>query len=271
MPTTMGKADNRALIIIGLISFIAIGLYFYKFHGGFSDDQSIWGSFGDYMGVVVGTSSVVLVFITYKEQRRSNYNERVRDLLKFRLGQILKKESSLSSDIRNIYDKTMKCFVGDIPSEKYRDPKPFNLLVEALSSVYTACLRDYGKCKDYERLLARICTSISSIDQETMLSKSEKEVYVNEIFMALSKEMHILFFFHIVTYAKEEIINMLASYKVFEGLFVDIKILQYMASHIEKVNEVIKSTPLEEQIFTVDMDDMSKLSFTEVIDKIEKE
>ena len=41
------------LLVATLVALAALGLYFNNFNEGFSSDQAIWGTFGDYIGGVL--------------------------------------------------------------------------------------------------------------------------------------------------------------------------------------------------------------------------
>jgi len=70
----MGKNSFLNYIIGGIIliiSIVSLYIYFSQFHDGYAD-QMIFGSFGDYIGGVLGTMlsliSVVFIFLTYRKQ-----------------------------------------------------------------------------------------------------------------------------------------------------------------------------------------------------------
>lgn len=70
----MGRISILNSIVGGIILLIGITtlcIYFSQFHDGFAD-QTIFGSFGDYIGGVLGTLlsliSVVYIFLTYRKQ-----------------------------------------------------------------------------------------------------------------------------------------------------------------------------------------------------------
>jgi hypothetical protein len=60
--------------IIGAVCLILAGLYLLKFHYGFSNKQEVWGTFGDYIGGVIGTIlsfiAAIFLFINLREQRK---------------------------------------------------------------------------------------------------------------------------------------------------------------------------------------------------------
>ena len=68
------------LIISILVMILSFTLYFLKFNGGFSNNQNDWGSFGSYIGGLVGSSfsfiNIILLTITLKMQIESNTENR---------------------------------------------------------------------------------------------------------------------------------------------------------------------------------------------------
>lgn len=81
------KAIRQFAWILGIITIfftlIFSILYFVKFHGSLSDDQSVWGTFGDYIGGTVGTLfnllavvlSVTSIYITLRVATRIHEKE----------------------------------------------------------------------------------------------------------------------------------------------------------------------------------------------------
>lgn len=72
-----------------MIIAIEVCIYTYNFRGkDISTDSSDWGAFADYMGLSLGIISILLIYITYEEQRKtnkislseSNYNTKIKTL-----------------------------------------------------------------------------------------------------------------------------------------------------------------------------------------------
>jgi uncharacterized membrane protein len=57
----VGRHLNKIIISALLFAIIVCSLYFYKFHGGMSDDQDHWNQFGGFLG---GTLGPILNFLT---------------------------------------------------------------------------------------------------------------------------------------------------------------------------------------------------------------
>ena len=64
----------KYLIIIAAIILVVIGFYFYKFYNGFSKDNGVWGTFGDYVGgilnPIISAFAFYLIAKTYELQKR---------------------------------------------------------------------------------------------------------------------------------------------------------------------------------------------------------
>jgi hypothetical protein len=62
-----------------------LATYFYKFHSGLSSKQSDWGDFGSYfagtVGMVFSFATVYLMYLTFREQRRSSFENRFQSML----------------------------------------------------------------------------------------------------------------------------------------------------------------------------------------------
>jgi hypothetical protein len=81
----MKKRNREPILIIVSIFFLlggfALWLYWYNFHKtGLSKEGANWGTFGDYIGGVLGTLfnmlGVILIFLTFKRQEDYSHIER---------------------------------------------------------------------------------------------------------------------------------------------------------------------------------------------------
>lgn len=81
----MKKRKREPILVIGIIFFLvgmfALGFYWYNFHTSeLSKDGAKWGTFGDYVGGVLGTLfnilGVILIFLTFKRQEDYSHIER---------------------------------------------------------------------------------------------------------------------------------------------------------------------------------------------------
>lgn len=59
---------KKIFTIVLIIAASVIGLYFLQFHDGFSEDQSAWGTFGDYIGGVFAFFAFIAVIYTINIQ-----------------------------------------------------------------------------------------------------------------------------------------------------------------------------------------------------------
>jgi len=94
-----------------LITVITSSLYFINFgHGKFSDDQSVWGTFGDYIGGVSGTifnfTGVVLIYFTFKRQQETS---------------VLQQFESTFFNLVNIHREMTKSFSGRLNEHGQRN------------------------------------------------------------------------------------------------------------------------------------------------------
>lgn len=102
------KEEKRLLIAALAVLLIQVGMFVGNFTGmPFSTQTSDWGAFADYMGLGIGAISIGLLYITFREQRRTNqiaafkrwlytaYNT-VKELQAKHLSEIRKDEESIS-------------------------------------------------------------------------------------------------------------------------------------------------------------------------------
>jgi hypothetical protein len=74
----MLKSELKLIIwITASIVILMIGIYFINFHDCLSPNNTDWGAFGGYLAGTIGITfsllSVVLIFLTFREQRRQNF------------------------------------------------------------------------------------------------------------------------------------------------------------------------------------------------------
>lgn len=64
--------ENGLVFLVGIVASLTTIIYFVRFHGELSEDQSVYGTFGDYIGGVLGTLltliSIIYIYKTYKSQ-----------------------------------------------------------------------------------------------------------------------------------------------------------------------------------------------------------
>ena len=64
---------KNKFVLLVIVILILLGIFVLKFHSySLSDDISDWGSFGDYMMIIISIISIVLIYQTYVEQRDTN-------------------------------------------------------------------------------------------------------------------------------------------------------------------------------------------------------
>lgn len=66
----MLKRQKLISIVLLFIALVTILLFFFQFNSGFSDEQSDWGSFGSYIGGVLGPIFAFLAFLAGLENLR---------------------------------------------------------------------------------------------------------------------------------------------------------------------------------------------------------
>ncbi|MBS9939487.1 hypothetical protein J4H74_20110 [Vibrio alginolyticus] len=94
--------DNIATIVAVFITGISLGAFFIKFHSGLSNEQSDWGSFGSYIGGVLGPLFAFLAF-------RAGL-----DNLKFVKNQQISSETLIAirayeKDLKGLYEMVVTC------------------------------------------------------------------------------------------------------------------------------------------------------------------
>ncbi len=162
---------NKLLILLSLISIILITLYFIKFHNGLSENQTIWGAFGDYLsGIFSSLAFIILLYTLYLQKKEfflTTYNLKKSyklNKIEYKRKEIILIIDLIETDIQRNKDNYEK-------NKKFMDPSiNFNKLF-------------------YELILC--LEKLKIIDPETLLIDYYKRKYKNfnkYIFRNLDKE-----------------------------------------------------------------------------------
>ncbi|EMY63538.1 hypothetical protein [Leptospira terpstrae] len=104
---------NFRILIIPIFTIILIfGLYILKFNYGISDEQAVWGSFGDYIG---GILNPILTFITiiYLIKSHTLQIDETREIQnENRLSIYVRSLDQISNDLFEFYKKS--CIIGHV-------------------------------------------------------------------------------------------------------------------------------------------------------------
>lgn len=67
------KKFENWFLVVPLVGVVSLLLYFWKFNDGYSDEQAVWGAFGDYIGgilnPVISLCTLIIALMVFKLQK----------------------------------------------------------------------------------------------------------------------------------------------------------------------------------------------------------
>lgn len=176
------------ICMVGAI-VLPIIIYSYHFKGtSLSDNTSDWGAWGSYVGIGVSILSVSLIYITYKEQQKSNRIGRFEEHFHISLRTSMELFEKRRNVIGSIFSKVENHFRNSFdPLMDYEQSKVQKILGYYYSS---AVIDSREECEEIFRYLFSFLLSIKN---NSMFDKEEKESRFREISCLLPENGRILF------------------------------------------------------------------------------
>ena len=161
---------KHKLVPFVIVIFILLVIFILKFYSyPLSDDISDWGSFGDYMMIIISIISIVLIYQTYAEQRDTN------KLICFE-----NTYWNLRKELVHISDGNLNIIVNGIKAHFSKDKNiNLNQFICLLAHYWSLHVRQYNTPDfsfDYFRKLCQYIVETSLIDKE------KKNVYLDLLY-----------------------------------------------------------------------------------------
>lgn len=192
-------------IVLMAFGMTVVMMLFYILHftdADISSHPADWGSFGNYAAVCVGILSIALIYITYREQRRTNEITRTEQhiaTMTKTLGSIVDKNISKIKVYYNHICEHFKVPFGNMSDCEYNNVVKVctyyysSLTIEINDSMYLNYMFQYMKlCIDY-------------ILQDKTLTKSDKQLRITELSCILPESVRVLFLFWSLVYNHDNI------------------------------------------------------------------
>ncbi len=185
--------DKKIILIAFGVTFTTIVFYAICFWGTeISKNTTDWGAFGNYLAVGVSMLSIALIYITYREQRKTNEITRsehhITTMLKTLDTLSTKNQSRIESTYSNILEHFKVPFY-DLSEYEYEK------LVKVCIFYYSLALgekEDSIKLNYYFQYL-NLC--IDNIIHNKTLSKEQIQLQITELSCVLTEDSRLLFFF----------------------------------------------------------------------------
>lgn len=206
--------DKKILLIALGVAIVLLMAYVVCFWGiELSDNTTDWGAFGNYLAVCLSVLSISLIYITYREQRKSN--------------DIARNEHhivTMLNTLDTLYEKNLSRieFTYNSIKKHFKDPF-YNLsefeyekIVGVCTFYYSSSLnrKEDAKKLNYFFQYLRLC--LDNIIHNKILPKEQKKLQITELSITLMEDARLLFFFWLLMNARTE----LNSYYRY-GLFIE--------------------------------------------------
>lgn len=203
-----------ALIILG-----SFGLVFKD--QDISDNISDWSYFGAYVGGCFGIVSVILMYLTFREQSKMAYQTRFESVF-FDMLRTLRdlKTKEISDAFSELQEKIILHFNSPFTTEDIN-------LTEAKETLayYFQLHNEHDEIHHYFRFLYHV---IMYVCNDKVLDTKEKERYIALIQAQMSNEELLIVLFNIVNYGNSKYLETLDTYHFFENIRSVNELLDYI-------------------------------------------
>lgn len=201
------KSISKFKGIIAPIGLIAIVFtpYVWMFWGAkLSPNPSDWGVFGDYCGVGLGVLSAYLVYITYREQRKSD----LRSLFEQHYFHLFETLETMLAKHSDMCDEDFKGIVQHFKIESSTNDVPSPQICRMILRYYYSSQNHEGQIDhSYERAFQFFVNIIRKIDSTELLNNSEKESHVDDLWFLIPDNIKVLFACWIVASGQTRLFN----------------------------------------------------------------
>lgn len=259
--------DKKILLIALVVAIVLLMAYVTCFWGiGLSDNTTDWGAFGNYLAVCLSVLSISLIYITYREQRKSNDIARTEHHIVTMLNTL---DALCEKNLSRI-ESTYKS-IGEHFNEPFYDLSEFEYekIVVVCTFYYSSSLegKEDAKKLNYFFQYLRLC--LDNIIHNKTLPKEQKKLQITELSIVLREDARLLFFFWLLINARTE----LDSYYRY-GLFIEdsesSSLLQDIVSYICSGKCPAKRQPQVINADDIILNDYPMDNFSDTYSKLDK-
>lgn len=187
----MDKHSIYSIAIGAAILVFLLGAYICNFcHNGISDVNQDWAGFADYMGLGTGLISVVLLYATFMEQRRTN-NQEIFDKRFYNACDIITKmQETYRGEMSKDEDELSEAFKIDCGNENVKLEK--NYCRQKLEVTYYNIQNKKTDIAGYVNLFVYVIRQLEYIENGTQTNRFKME-HRQELLNMLNVKSKILF------------------------------------------------------------------------------
>lgn len=183
------------LFLLLLVSSPIVVYVYHFFHSTFSYNTSDWGAFGSYYGGTISIVSVYLLYVTYKEQRRSNSISQFEQRFYTQLKTTREMLDGHDESLKKSYHNVKKHF----PDIIYSQPLTREDVIMACGYYFKDLQREGLIKSKEEQVFTYVIHSITMTDEHNVFSKRQKRDYIQDIFPLLNNDFLVLLLFYIIS------------------------------------------------------------------------
>lgn len=174
-----------------LIAVVLVIVYLANFsHASLSDNTSDWGAWGSYVNVGISLISISLIYITYKEQQKSNKIARFEEHYHVALktaGELFERKKEIIKDSYNRIENHFRNPFDPLTDYTQRNTK------NVLGYYYSSDVFDVQQ--ECDEVFRYFYTALNSIKSSPIIDADEKDRCYTEMSCLFSEEARILLLF----------------------------------------------------------------------------
>ena len=178
--TSLGVA--LGLLLIYALCFIGMPI---------SNHTSDWGAFGSYATIGVSSLSIALIYVTYREQRKTNEITRVEQhivTMTNTLVALSEKHHEILTESYDMFSQHFKLSFYDMSDWEYKNT------MGICTRYYSSIIIDDGHSENFNYLFRYMQLCIDYIIHEKSLSRENKHLRITELCCVLPESVRVLLF-----------------------------------------------------------------------------
>ena len=227
-------SNNGLKYILAVFVLVPLIVYVYHFYSSNLSDKTVdWGAFGSYISGTIGVISVILLYITYKEQCRSNSISQFEQRYYTQLKIIREMLMAYDKDVEKMYRHIEKHFSGNSFQSLNR------------SDVLMACGYYYGDLRrqehfrgEIDQVISYVLHSIKMTSEYETLSGKQKKDYIQDLFPIKNEYFLVLLLFCVISKKDVSSFHLLLDYKCYDGVLFRNKLLSKTIDSIKSARSL---------------------------------
>jgi|GEM_PF-1641235 hypothetical protein len=184
-------SDQKILYVAMGIAFVFLLIYAISFSGTpVSNQTSDWGAFGSYAAICVSSLSIALIYVTYREQRRTNEITRIEQHIMTMTNTLVVLSNKYHEKLEVFYDNFLEHFKD---SSFETSDWNYDKIATICKYYYSTAIDDNHK-EDFNYLFQYMQLCIDYILFERNLSTGTKHLRITEFACIFPESMRILLF-----------------------------------------------------------------------------